>query len=964
MRWQINYLIPLIMIPMVSWAGNAPISWVGANDFMMPRGNPVIDSQLRDAMSKASQDAVIPIWVFFTDKGIFDSSSFAQARRKAESELTPAAYERRIKSRGRNNLLDFRDLPVDKNYISEVVGLGTTFRQSLKWFNAVTVDAPVSQIEIIAALPFVRYIKEVASCRSDHDVVLSPILPNAELATLNYGPSAGQLNQINIVPAHELGFKGQGIIICMMDVGYRQGHVAFQNIINSGRLLAQYDFINHDFNTDYDPSQDSPGQPDHGTLTWSTLGGEASGNLYGPSYMASFVLAKTEDISSERHIEEDNWAAGAEWADSIGASVISSSLGYRVFDSGQGDYQYSDLDGHTTIVSIAASLAALNGIAVCNAMGNEGNSPGSLIAPADADSILSCGAVRSDRVLASFSSWGPTYDGRTKPEVCAQGVSTVCANPYDYQGYTSASGTSLSTPLVGGSSGVLLSAHPNWTPIMVREALMMTSDRSDSPDNSCGWGIMDVSRALYFHPQGDIIISHSPAIFAGINQPLEISAAIAGGTGEISAAYLYYRLGEAGDYTEMPMSTADHHTFNAQIPAQPGGIIHYYLMAVDINGIDAYNPIGGSAHPFTVALGSSTFNDSFEDGIIYWQTGGINNCWGLSATDARTGNLGMADSPTTDYRNNSNSWLESSFGLDLSGVSMATFSFYWRGVLQSGQDTVFVEASTDGGTNWNRLPQALTGSMTNFTQYTASLNAFLGQDDVRFRLHLVTDASGQAAGFNFDDFQITETRSADIVYHPTSIADTLALGNNSQRNLIIKNTGGDILFINMQAIELGELDRKANDAGLPHILNTWLFISPPADTISVGDSLIAGVALNAGAVLPGNYEGQVSIVSNDPDSPAILIPVVLLVQGSCQYVPGDANGNGGFNGLDVVYSVSYFKGGPPPPLSCECPPHGTWYLAGDVNASCSFNGLDVSYMVSYLKGGPGPNPCADCPPAR
>jgi len=293
----------------------------------------------------------------------------------------------------------------------------------------------------------------------------------------------------------------------MMDTGYRQGHEAFQNIINSGRLIAQYDFINGDDNTDYDPTQDLPNQPNHGTLTWSTLGGESDGNLYGPSYLSQFILSKSEDISSERHIEEDNWAAGAEWADSIGASVISSSLGYRWFDPGQGDYEYEDLDGNTTIVTIAADLAVYNGIAVATAMGNEGNSAGSLLAPADGDSVIGCGAVDANGFLAGFSSFGPTYDGRTKPEVCAQGVYTVCADPNDMSGFTSAGGTSLSTPLVGGSCGVLFSAHPNWTPVMVREALMMTGRNAEAPANDYGWGIADLTRAVYYHPQGDSCLS-------------------------------------------------------------------------------------------------------------------------------------------------------------------------------------------------------------------------------------------------------------------------------------------------------------------------------------------------------------------------------------------------------------------------------------------------------------------------
>jgi hypothetical protein len=761
MRWQ-HFLLFLIIIifPVVSQAENAALSWAGGDVFSMPRGNQVIDSRLQ-----INGDGIYPIWVFFTDKGIVGKDAYAEAIGDWESKMTAANYMRRLKTRGKSNIGDFRDLPLNDNYLKQIFGIGAQLRQTLKWFNAVTVNATSEQIRQIVAMPFVRYIKLVASCKADHDVELLPIRQNPSLVTLDYGASAGQLNQINVIPAHELGFKGQGIIICMMDVGYKQSHAAFQNIINSGRLLAQYDFINHDYNTDYDSNQDSPNQADHGTLTWSTLGGESSGNLYGPSYMASFILAKTEDVSSEHHIEEDNWAAGAEWADSIGASVISSSLGYRVFDSGQGDYQYSDLNGHTTIVAIAASLAAYNGITVCNAMGNEGNSPGSLISPADADSIISCGAVNSGGMMASFSSWGPTFDGRIKPEVCAQGVSTVCADPYNFQGYTSASGTSLSTPLVGGSSGILLSAHPNWTPVMVREALMMTADRYDSPGNDYGWGIMDVSKALYYHPQGDIIIDFTPLAFDGSNQSSIVNASVTGGAG-ISNVYLYYRGDENGYFTEIEMITSDNINYSAQIPGQTGGTIYYYLKAVDSNGNYAFNPVGGSANSFSITPGARVFTDSFEGGLRYWKSGGTNNFWGLTAAYARSGNLSITDSPTTEYRDNTNSWLESLFNLDLRGVSDATLSFYWRGILQSGHDTVFVEVSTNNGSTWNRLGQALTGTMTSFTPYSAGLNTYLDQPNIRLRFHFVSDSSTRREGIYIDDIQITESRPADLTIFP------------------------------------------------------------------------------------------------------------------------------------------------------------------------------------------------------
>ncbi len=754
----------MILIAGVSISQAAPnmVAWSGPNALRMERASQVIDSRLGDRMTSVRADETLPVLVFFTDKGISTQSQYNNALIQAEAGLTPAARERRLKSRGRDELVDFKDLPVYSPYVDRVLSTGASLRQTLKWFNAVSVNATRQQAQAISRLPFTRLMKLVAGFPADINVPSSPPEPGEQLfTTLNYGPSAGQLNQINVISAHELGFKGQGIIICMMDVGYKQAHVAFQNIISSGRLLAQYDFINHDDNTDFDPDQDSWGQADHGTLTWSTLGGEASGHIYGPSYLADFILAKTEDVSSERHIEEDNWAAGAQWADSLGASVISSSLGYRYFDSGQGDYQYGDLDGRTTIVTLAALRAARNGIVVCNAMGNEGNYPGSFIAPADADSILSCGAVNSSGDIASFSSFGPTYDGRTKPEVCAQGVGTACADPNDMNGFSSASGTSLSTPLVGGSSGILLSAHPNWTCQMVREALMMTATKTDSISNTFGWGIMDVGRALYYHPQGDILFNYRPILSTRANLPINFGFGVNGGHG-VTSANLYWRNGQAGDFTEVAMA-GDSSDFSGQIPGQSGSAVQYYFKAIDADGGYAYDPVGGPDHPFTVGLDESQFTDDFESGQIYWKSGGTKDSWGLTPKYAQSGNLSITDSPTENYKSNTDSWLESAFALDLSRVSDANFSFYWRGVLQTGRDSLHVEISTDGGSNWNRLPISLNGSSYAFAQRSADLAAYIGGHDVRIRFHFVSDATGRYEGVYLDDISLTWT--------PTGIDD-------------------------------------------------------------------------------------------------------------------------------------------------------------------------------------------------
>jgi hypothetical protein len=774
-------IMTIFVFAIAGQAMSASTGWAGPNDLTMQRESPVIDQGLAGYLAAQSPDTKTAVLVFFTDKAIFDRTNYNQALNVQESNLIPAARERRLKTRGRNNLVDFRDLPLNQNYVDQVLSTGAGIRQALRWFNAVSVNATAEQVNMIAGLPSVRFIKKVAAFRDDNIIPPSPSFarPDNAMVTLDYGLSANQLNQINVISAHELGFKGQGVIICMMDVGYHWHHIAFRSIVDSGRLLAQYDFINHDTNTDYDPSQDIQGQADHGTYTWSTLGGESSGNLYGPSYLASFVLAKTEDIRSEHHIEEDNWAAGAQWADSLGASVISSSLGYRVFDPPDTSYGYQDLNGHTTIVTRAAQLAALNGIIVCDAMGNSGtDGAGSLIAPADADSILSCGAVDAGGVIAYFSSLGPTYDDRIKPEVCAQGQGTVCADPSDTLGFTTASGTSLSTPLVGGSSGVVLSAHPNWTPVMVREALMMTADRFDSPGNTYGWGIMDVARALYYHPQGDIIVATTPVITAPANSPILISATITSRNGQsISDAHLFYRAGTTGDFTEIGMTAGNNNNWSQNIPAQSGAVAQYYFKAVDIDSSYAYNPVGGPQHPYTVSIGSLQFTDSFEDGPINWTSGGTNNFWGMTAKYAHTGNLSITDSPGGNYRSNTNSWIQTAFALDLSHATSAAFSFWWRGILQSGHDTIFVEGSSDGGNTWNRFPQFLSGTLTVFTQVIPDLSPYFGHADVRLRFRLYSDASTNREGMYIDDVSINWVATG-INDNPIATPVAFALNQN------------------------------------------------------------------------------------------------------------------------------------------------------------------------------------------
>jgi hypothetical protein len=458
-----------------------------------PKDKPVISEKFSRFLAKKSSDEEIKVWVFFTDKGIFTQSAYKRALKQTINLLTPKALERREKAM-KASPADFLDLPVHQGYIEEIIKYDTQLRRKSRWLNAASFKMRAITLQKIAVLPFVKSIKPVLAYKRKPVFIEEKeqtFVPLRKPALLDYGPSYDQLLQLNVPAVHDLGYTGQGVLVCMMDTGYRKDHQVFRLAFQQGKVLAEYDFINDDYNTQNEPG-DPSGQDNHGTLTWSTLGGAYQGQLYGPAYDASFILAKTEDISSETPIEEDNWVAGMEWADSIGADLISSSLVYMDW------YRYPNLDGNTTNITIAADIAAGRGIIVCNAMGNSGPDYGTLMAPADAESILACGAVWSDGSIASFSSRGPTFDGRTKPEICARGVYTFCAFSIDTNTYTQAHGTSLSTPLVGGCAAVLLSARPDLNPAQVREALTMTADNAITPDNDYGWGIIDLLAAINY----------------------------------------------------------------------------------------------------------------------------------------------------------------------------------------------------------------------------------------------------------------------------------------------------------------------------------------------------------------------------------------------------------------------------------------------------------------------------------
>lgn len=433
------------------------------------------------------------VWVFFTDKQLFSRAQFQSAA--AKISFSEKEMKRRAKT-GADHVI-FADLPIVENYITQIESFGAKLRWRSKWLNAASFVVPSERLDQIGALSFVARIEPIgATPRIEVSVEQAPDATRIESvqsalspSTLTYGSAANQLGQINVPPAHDAGYHGEGVTLAMFDTGYRTSHEVFAAVFSEGRYVAQYDFVFGDSVT-ANEGNDVAGAWDHGTLTFSTAAGLKDGQLYGPAFKSNIILCKTEDIRSETVVEEDNWFAAVEWVSTLGADVISSSLSYSDW------YVNSDYDGQTCISTIAANMADTLGILVVNAAGNAGPTSPSIGAPADAFNCLTCGAVNSTSLLASFSSRGPTFDGRIKPEVCARGVSTACATSQSNVSYGGANGTSLSTPLVAGAACLVVQARPGFPPALVRQAIMETANNHNSPNNDYGWGIVNTMEAI------------------------------------------------------------------------------------------------------------------------------------------------------------------------------------------------------------------------------------------------------------------------------------------------------------------------------------------------------------------------------------------------------------------------------------------------------------------------------------
>ena len=476
-------------------------------------------------------------WVFLNDKGFPDKATEQAAVNNIATNYNQHAIARRI-ARGTNpqHPFDASDLPVASQYINAIQNAGGQIIIQSKWLNAVSVLATHESFNKIAQLPFVNRLQPV-NRSTGINAKLLPIESHIEGGF--YGNSETQLNQINLIALHQHGFTGKGIIIGILDTGFRTTHDVFNNPEKPLNIVAAWDFVNNDPIVGEEQGDD-PDQHVHGTLILGTLAAYLPNSFVGSAYDASYILTKTEDITQEVQQEEDFYAAGLEFIEMNGGDVATSSLGYIDW------YTQNDLDGQTAVTTIAVNAATDKGIFCCTAAGNSGHdgdpNTSHLIAPADAIKVFTAGAVASTGEIADFSSDGPTADGRTKPEILAQGVSTQTIWPYDDSSYAEASGTSLSTPLIAGAVSCLAQARPTWTVDQMRTHVLESGDYfkqngSFDPQHIMGYGILNAFDAV-----NPLILDQIIPGIAGQNNTLHASGAT---TGELTYFIWGTQLGTA-----------------------------------------------------------------------------------------------------------------------------------------------------------------------------------------------------------------------------------------------------------------------------------------------------------------------------------------------------------------------------------------------------------------------------------
>ena len=437
-------------------------------------------------------------WVYFTDKP--DAAYYLA---NPLEMLTQRSLDRRT---AQGIALDETDVPVSTTYISQVESTtGITVMAKSKWMNAVHVRGNLTDIQTLESLPFVDhvyYANHTLNLRMGNfndipnkENKVSQVKDKFEVqVNFNYGSSDNQIQMLNGHLLHLQDFTGQGKIIAVLDSGFTGVDTAtpFQRLHDNNLILGGYNFPDGNANFYM--------RHNHGTMVLSTMGGYVDGQLVGTAPDAEYYLFITEDVNSENPVEESYWVEAAELADYYGADVINSSLGYAAYDNPNYSYSYAQRNGQVGFASRGASIAFQKGIVCVISAGNSGNSSDPNIGiPADAENVLTVGAVDNSEAYVSFSSRGNTSDGRVKPDVCAKGLGATLSNTSGT--ITSASGTSFSSPILAGCVASFWSARPNLTATQVIQFVKESADQFATPDIYKGFGVPDFQLALNLSAQ-------------------------------------------------------------------------------------------------------------------------------------------------------------------------------------------------------------------------------------------------------------------------------------------------------------------------------------------------------------------------------------------------------------------------------------------------------------------------------
>ncbi|MEI6765236.1 MAG: S8 family serine peptidase [Bacteroidota bacterium] len=435
---------------------------------------------------------------------------------------TPSAFlsARAIARRTKQNIaIKLNDIPVNSWYIDSVRNKGAQILTVSKWFNCISIfTTDPNVIAGIQALPFVVSIDTLAETpvkkgakyipknydtmkegsqslpsgskfSQDMSELLSPQPSFLSTNVFDYGQAYTQAHMIATDYLHSQGFRGQGMVIAVIDAGFY--HVnsigIFDSLWANNQILGTKDFV--------EPNGDVFTKSTHGMMVLSIMGGNAPGQMIGTAPLASYWLLRSEDADTEFPIEEDNWVAAAEYADSVGADVINSSLGYTEFLNPDWNHTYADMNGHTCRSTLGANMAAAKGILVVNSAGNSGNDAWKYIgAPSDGDSVLCIGAVDGNTNFASFSSHGPAYGGDIKPDVCGMGEGTIVSSTSG--SVMPGNGTSFSSPVMAGSVACLWQSNTTMTNMQVYQAVIASANRFNNPDSLYGYGIPNLTGAF------------------------------------------------------------------------------------------------------------------------------------------------------------------------------------------------------------------------------------------------------------------------------------------------------------------------------------------------------------------------------------------------------------------------------------------------------------------------------------